>query len=64
MSETEDEYPCVGICTIDSESGYCLGCGRPPSAVRLNTPGVIAETTHENARSLYALPEQKPLAEN
>jgi len=31
MSEpSEDLYPCVGICTTDPDSGYCLGCGRPP----------------------------------
>ncbi len=20
--------PCVGVCTIDAPSGFCLGCGR------------------------------------
>ena len=30
MSTVDDNYPCVGICMIDAESGYCLGCGRPP----------------------------------
>lgn len=29
MSDFED-YPCVGVCIDDPESGYCLGCGRPP----------------------------------
>lgn len=29
MSVFED-YPCVGVCEDDPESGYCLGCGRPP----------------------------------
>lgn len=34
MSEpNEDLYPCVGICTTDPDSGYCLGCGRPPEEV-------------------------------
>ena len=34
MSEpSEDLYPCVGICTTDPDSGYCLGCGRPPERV-------------------------------
>lgn len=26
----EDLYLCVGICMADPDSGYCLGCGRPP----------------------------------
>ncbi|WP_374325764.1 DUF1289 domain-containing protein [Azonexus sp.] len=44
MSEpSEDLYPCVGICTTDPDSGYCLGCGRPPAeepetAVPTQTP--------------------------
>lgn len=35
----EDLYPCVGICMADPDSGYCLGCGRPP----LGDPGIVAE---------------------
>lgn len=29
MSLFED-YPCVGVCQDDPETGYCIGCGRPP----------------------------------
>lgn len=37
---TEDEqYLCVGICMVDPDSGYCLGCGRPP----LDSPQIVAE---------------------
>ncbi|MCB1901078.1 DUF1289 domain-containing protein [Cognatazoarcus halotolerans] len=25
----DDESLCLGICEIDDEAGYCLGCGRP-----------------------------------
>lgn len=40
MSDTsEDLYQCVGICMADPDSGYCLGCGRPPLA----SPAVVAE---------------------
>lgn len=28
----EDPYICVGVCMTDPDSGYCLGCGRPPLA--------------------------------
>ena len=37
--ETEDLYPCVGVCMTDPDSGYCLGCGRPP----LVSPTVVVE---------------------
>lgn len=39
MDNEEDLYPCVGICMADPDSGYCLGCGRPP----LTAPDGIAE---------------------
>ena len=39
MNNEEDLYPCVGICMADPDSGYCLGCGRPPLA----SPAIVAE---------------------
>ena len=39
MDEQEDPYLCVGICMADPDSGYCLGCGRPP----VGSPTVVAE---------------------
>ena len=27
------DSPCNDICTIDSESGLCIGCGRTPSEI-------------------------------
>ena len=39
MSDNEALYQCVGICMADPDSGYCLGCGRPP----MDTPIVVAE---------------------
>lgn len=41
-NQDEDPYLCVGICMVDPDSGYCLGCGRPPLA----TPGIVAEEEH------------------
>lgn len=38
-AQQEDFYPCVGICQADPDSGYCLGCGRPP----LGAPDIVAE---------------------
>ena len=37
--DSEDQYLCVGICMADPDSGYCLGCGRPPLAI----PEVVSE---------------------
>lgn len=40
MNDQDEElYQCVGICMADPDSGYCLGCGRPP----LSAPGIVAE---------------------
>ena len=36
---TETRYQCVGICITDPDSGYCLGCGRPPESI----PDVVVE---------------------
>lgn len=40
MNSTEEpRYQCVGICMTDPDSGYCLGCGRPPDSI----PDVVVE---------------------
>lgn len=38
MSVAEIDYLCVGVCMEDPESGYCLGCGRPPLATPNSGP--------------------------
>ena len=48
MSETEDDYLCVGVCMFDPDSGYCLGCGRPPEPASEAGQGIVVE----EARSL------------
>lgn len=48
----EDQYICVGICMSDPDSGYCLGCGRPPLAV----PDVVAEVVAEVVPTAPAVP--------
>lgn len=39
----DQEYLCVGICMPDPDSGYCLGCGRPPAASPESSPQIVAE---------------------
>jgi hypothetical protein len=41
MENQEEQYLCVGVCMADPDSGYCLGCGRPP----LESPGIVAEVS-------------------
>jgi hypothetical protein len=41
----EDQYICVGICMADPDTGYCLGCGRPP----FDSPDVVAEAVTPSA---------------
>jgi hypothetical protein len=60
MTDEDDNfYPCVGICMADPDSGYCLGCGRPP----LSAPGIVVElavpmaATPKNADGSPATPE-------
>ena len=43
MPMDEDDYLCVGICMADPDSGYCLGCGRPPLPVSAASQGIVAE---------------------
>ncbi|EXI80705.1 MAG: hypothetical protein AW10_01612 [Candidatus Accumulibacter appositus] len=46
MSSTEDDYLCVGVCMFDPDSGYCLGCGRPPEPVSEVSQGIVVEEVH------------------
>lgn len=43
IDRREDDYPCVGICMADPDSGYCLGCGRPPLPVLQRAQRIVAE---------------------
>ncbi|WP_371323827.1 DUF1289 domain-containing protein [Dechloromonas sp. ZY10] len=49
MADGQDDYLCVGVCMADPDSGYCLGCGRPP----LGEPEIVAEAV---ARPVDPLP--------
>ena len=44
MIYLEAEFPCVGICMNDPDTGYCIGCGRPPWPV--SNQGIVAEEVH------------------
>jgi len=40
----EDPYLCVGVCMADPDSGYCLGCGRPPLPAPVDAVVVEAQS--------------------
>lgn len=46
----EARYQCVGICMTDPDSGYCLGCGRPPET----SPEIVVELVTPVANSRYS----------
>ncbi len=35
MSELEVQSPCVGVCSMDVETGFCQGCFRTLDEIRL-----------------------------
>ena len=45
-NQDEEQYICVGICMADPDSGYCLGCGRPP----LGAPEIVAEAVQHSSQ--------------
>ena len=53
--DNEDQYICVGVCMADPDSGYCLGCGRPP----LEAPAIVAEAVprHPNEKPKTSDPD-------
>lgn len=53
----EDDYLCVGICMVDPDSGYCLGCGRPPLPVSFGDQRIVVE---ELRSSLALSPTSDP----
>jgi len=53
MTTLDDDYPCVGVCMVDAETGYCLECGRPPSTEPMRpaqeNAGVLADAAQVTA---------------
>jgi len=54
MNETEDAYPCVGVCLFDPDNGYCLGCGRPPLPVSIIGHGSGSDGVNEQAQLAHS----------
>ncbi|WP_160010549.1 DUF1289 domain-containing protein [Rhizobium sp. 18055] len=44
--------PCINICSIDTQSGFCVGCGRTISEIT----GWMAFSDHERQNLVRLLP--------
>ena len=57
MAVQEPQSPCINVCTIDEDTGYCLGCARSLKEV--------AQWTRLSIEQKYSvlsqLPERKKL---
>jgi predicted Fe-S protein YdhL (DUF1289 family) len=50
----EIETPCIKVCVIDPETGFCVGCGR----TRGEIGGWLAMNSGERQKIMAALPER------
>lgn len=50
----EIETPCIKICVVDPDSGFCIGCGR----TRLEIASWLGYGAHERRDIMAALPER------
>jgi predicted Fe-S protein YdhL (DUF1289 family) len=48
------ETPCVKICVVDPETGFCIGCGR----TRMEIAGWISMMPIERRTIMESLPER------
>ena len=47
------QFPCIGVCSIDDNSGYCLGCSRTEKEVyKWEDPNTTDEWRLKNEKEL------------
>ena len=53
----EIDSPCIDICTIDRDSGECIGCGRTVEEVRnwTNFDNLKKKQILENLNAMYKI---------
>ena len=54
FSQNPIETPCVKICVVDPETGYCIGCGR----TRMEIGGWLGMSVEERRSVMETLPER------
>jgi len=52
ISQAERHSPCIGVCKLDEDTGFCIGCAR--------TAGEIAQWLSLDASARFAIWEQLP----
>ena len=54
FSRPEIETPCVKICVVDPETGFCIGCGR----TRMEIGGWLGMSADERRAVMSTLPDR------
>lgn len=54
MNQTVIETPCIKICVVDPETGFCIGCGR----TRMEIGSWLGLTPDERRNVMAQLPER------
>jgi uncharacterized protein len=54
FSQPEIETPCIKICVVDPETGFCIGCGR----TRPEIGGWLGMSVEERRAVMATLPER------
>jgi predicted Fe-S protein YdhL (DUF1289 family) len=54
LNQPAIETPCIRICVVDPDTGFCIGCGR----TRLEIGGWLSMTPEERRNVMAALPER------
>ena len=54
MTQTTIETPCIKICVVDAETGFCIGCGR----TRGEIGGWLAMSVEQRRGVMDGLPER------
>lgn len=54
MNQAAIETPCVKICVVDPETGFCIGCGR----TRGEIGGWLGMTADERRAIMATLPQR------
>ena len=54
MTESAIKSPCINVCAVDAQTGYCLGCGRTMGEIG----GWVKLGTQGRAQVLAQLPKR------
>ena len=53
MSDDDVPSPCINICTVDTDSGYCMGCSRTQDEIeKWGRPETTKEWKENNLKAV------------